>query len=86
MSYLDYTRETLLAPTEVTVCLTAEECKLLQPMVKKAYKQAAAKFEKYQDIHESGEATERQVTLMIEYYDKKEALGSLLKSIKELLK
>lgn len=86
MSYLDYTRQTLLAPTEVTVCLTAEDCKILHPFVEKAYKQASVKYEKYRDMHESGDATERQTDLMVKYYDQTDVLEKILKQMDDLIK
>lgn len=40
------------------------EVKELARILKKPYKEAQRKLEKYMDIHESGEATDRQETIL----------------------
>lgn len=86
MSYIDNTRRDLSSPFEQTVCLTQGECKILLPFFQKAYKELQAKYEKYKDIQEGGEATERQQNLLYKYEDEMGQLESVLSSIKELLK
>lgn len=42
------------------------EVKKLAKILEKPYKESLKKLAKYRDIHESGEATERQQTIMME--------------------
>lgn len=86
MSYIDNTRRSFTSPYEVTVCITKEECKVLLPFFQKAYKEVSSKYEKYDDIHSGGEATEKEECLRIKYLEQFEHLGSVLSSIDELLK
>lgn len=57
MSYIDNTRRNIGSPFEQTVCLTQEECKILLPFFQRTHKELQAKYEKYMDIQEGGEAT-----------------------------
>ena len=63
MSHIDSTRKSYSSPYEITVCMTKEECKILLPFFQKAYKSVKSKYEKYNDIHNGGEATEREVSI-----------------------
>lgn len=86
MSYIDNTRRNIGSPFEQTVCLTQEECKILLPFFQRTHKELQTKYEKYMDIQEGGEATERQQNLLYKYEDEMKHLESVLSSIKELLK
>ena len=86
MSYIDSTRKSYSSPYEITVCMTKEECKILLPFFQKAYKSVKSKYEKYNDIHNGGEATEREETLLMKYSEQLERLESVLSSIDEILK
>lgn len=86
MSYIDYTKRDIYSPTELTVCLTKGECKILLPFFQKAHKEIQAKYEKYKDIQESGESTERQQNLLFKYEDEMNKIESLLSSIDCLFK
>ncbi len=86
MSYLDYTRKNANYPYETTVCITKEECKALLPLFKKAHKHIKQKYGKYEDIHEGGEATERQETLRTKYEEELVHIESILSNIEEILK
>ncbi|MCH5235531.1 MAG: hypothetical protein J1E16_09565 [Muribaculaceae bacterium] len=46
--------------------LDESEVKELIKILKDPYKKALRKLEKYQDIHESGEATERQENILLQ--------------------
>lgn len=50
--------------------LDEQEVRELARILKKPYKENLRKFEKYQDIHDSGEATERQVTILMQIEEK----------------
>ena len=80
MSHIDGTRKSYSSPYEITVCMTKEECKILLPFFQKA------KYEKYNDIHNGGEATEREENLLMKYSEQLERLESVLSSIDEILK
>lgn len=86
MSHIDSTRKSYSSPYEITVCMTKEECKILLPFFQKAYKSVKSKYEKYNDIHNGGEATEREENLLMKYSEQLERLESVLSSIDEILK
>lgn len=86
MSYLDYTRRSPMYAHEVTVCITKEECETLRPFFECAYKKVKQKHDKYEDIHQSGEATERQENMRTKYANELEGLESILSDIDEILK
>lgn len=86
MSYLDYTRKDSNHPYETTVCLTKEECKTLFPFFKKAHKKIKQMYDKYEDIHEGGEATERQESLRTKYEEELGRIESILSNIETILK
>lgn len=86
MSYTDYTKRNMSSPAELTVCLTKSECKTLLPFLRKVYKSVKFKYELYEDIHNSGEATERQENLREKYSGQMNQLESVLSSIDDILK
>lgn len=86
MSHLDYTRRDANHPYETTVCMTKEECRILLPFFKDAHKKIKQKFDKYEDIHEGGEATERQENLLAKYEEELERIESILTDIETILK
>lgn len=86
MAYLGESRKDMNSQWLFTLCLTAEECKLLLPLFENRLKEAGKKFEKYNDIHQSGEATERQQDLLMKYEEEMNALESVVASAKELIK
>lgn len=86
MSYIDYTRMSSNYAYEMAVCITKEECKILFPFFKDAHTKIKRKHDKYEDIHEGGEATERQENLRMKYIDELEHLESVLSDIETILK
>lgn len=86
MSYIDNTRRSSNHAYEITVCITKEECKVLLPFFKNAHKKVKQKHDKYEDIHEGGEATERQENMRMKYIDELEGLESILSAIDMILK
>lgn len=86
MSYIDYTRRSPDHAHEITVCITKEECKVLLPFFKNAHKRVKQKHDKYEDIHEGGEATEKQENMRMRYIDELEGLESILSDIDAILK
>lgn len=69
-----------------TLCLTRSEAKSLIPCVRAALKKAMAKEDKYRDIHEGGEASERVQTKMIEAEEEVRDLNDILEKAKEIAK
>lgn len=86
MSYIDNTRRSRNSAYEITVCMTKEECKVLLPFFKDAHKKVKQKYDKYEDIHQGGEATERQESMRMRYIDELEGLESILSDIDTILK
>ena len=58
----------------------------LGKLLQKAYKNVKSRYEKYNDIHNGGEATEREENLLIKYSEQLERLESVLSSIDEISK
>ena len=58
--------------------MTKEECKILLPFFQKAYKEVKSKYEKYDDIHSGGEATNREENLRMKYLETIRALRKCL--------
>ena len=79
MSYIDSTRKSYSSPYEITVCMAKEECKILLPFFQKAYKSVKSKYEKYNDIHNGGEATEREEYFCIDCAKQLECWGPDIK-------
>lgn len=86
MSYIDNTRRSRSSAYEITVCMTKEECKVLLPFFKDAHKKVKQKYDKYEDIHQGGEATEKQESMRMRYIDELEGLESILSDIDTILK
>lgn len=66
--------------------MTKEECKALLPFFQSAYKKVKSKYEKYEDIHSGGEATNRDENLRVKYLEQSGHLESVLSSIEDILK
>ena len=61
------------------LALTQSEVKLLIEILKgKVRSDVERKYEKYHDIHESGEATERHISLMDKYEEQLSLIDRLL--------
>lgn len=58
---------------------------LLGPL-KRELKHVSRLYEKYKDIHESGEATKRQQTMMVKYEDQRRMLDMIISVIEPRLK
>jgi len=86
MSYIDNTRISSAYPYEPTVCINIKECKIMLPFFMKAYKSVKSKYEKYNDIHDGGDATEREDNLLIKYSEQMQSLESIISAIDEITK
>lgn len=61
------------------LALSQHEVELLAEILKvKAKKDISSKYEKYKDIHESGEATERQCDLMYKYEEQLDFIDRII--------
>lgn len=49
------------------LALTPEAAKTIANLLKKARRDTQKRYDYYKDLHEAGEATERQQTLMFQY-------------------
>ena len=78
MAYTDYTRPDAATAHRMTLCLTEDECRILLPSVEKALKNVEKKYEKYKDIQEGGEATEKQQDKLFQYEEEYECLVAVL--------
>lgn len=78
MAYLDNTRAHSGREYELTLCLTADEVKILLPHFEKALERSEKMYLKYKDIHEGGEATTVQENALMRYEDEVNALKSVV--------
>lgn len=85
MSYIDFTKRSKDDAGELTVCVTKRESEILIPLLRKALEKADKKVDKYDDIHLSGEATERQENLRFKYESERDCLLSVLAHMKSLV-
>lgn len=86
MAYLAESREDYNRPWKWTLCLNADDCRLLLPTMEKRLKEAEKKYEKYYDIQYGGEATIQQQNLLVKYEEEKEALEYMVIHAKNLIK
>lgn len=85
MAYIDNTRRNMHSPVELTLCLTPKECRIILPAIKKAGEKAKLKYEKYYDIHCSGEASARQQDLMYTSEEKMKTLRNIQTVAEEII-
>lgn len=86
MSYIALSRRSLSDHWINTVCLTDYDGTVLLPYVQEMYDAEYKKWEKYNDIHEGGEATLRQENLRTIYSENVDILDLLLCNLKERIK
>lgn len=86
MAYIDLTRGSLTSAHQNTLCLDKEECRVLLPFFKKALEGVVKKYNRYDDIHQSGESTEKQQTLLVEYSNQLERVSGVVEIIEDWLK
>ncbi len=60
------------------LALTPETAKTIANILKKARRDALKRYDYYKDLHEAGEATERQQTLMLQYESLFELLNNFI--------
>lgn len=60
------------------LALTPEAAKTIANLLKKARRDAKKRYDYYKDLHEAGEATERQQTLMLQYESLFELLNNFI--------
>ncbi len=65
------------------LAFTQDEVKLLVEVLRKARKDVSRKYEKYLDLHEGGEATERQCNLVEKYEGQLNFIDKVIKEIKK---
>ena len=58
--------------------LTKREARLILPYIRNAARHAENMVEHYQDILESGEATDRQTTALVQWEDKMDIFNSMI--------
>ena len=86
MAYLAESREDYGRPWKWTLCLNAEDCRLLLPVMEKRLKEAEKKYEKYYDIQYGGESTTHQQDLLMKYEEERDALDKIVTHAKNLIK
>ena len=68
------------------ICLTKDEARLIEPIIRAAKKHEQALADKYQDIIDGGYATDRQTSLQAKHDEKAQSLRSLNATINFFLR
>ena len=68
-----------------TICLTKDEARLIEPIIEAREKREQAMADKYQDIIDGGDATDRQTTLQEKHDENARTLRALNKIIYSFL-
>lgn len=64
---------------ETVLGLDESEIKMLQSVLKQSVSRLRRQYEKYRDIRDGGEATDRQIDKLLEYEEKLEVVEYFLK-------
>lgn len=86
MSFIGESRKSYTSPWKIYLCLTKDDCKLIYKTVCKVEARKKTRYEKYKDIQDGGEATERQQTLLFKAQDEWDAVKGFKSDIEEFLK
>ena len=86
MSFIAESRVEYNQPWKAYVCLDEEDCKLLLPTVRSKVRKLTKNYEKWDDLHEGGEMTDLQATLMMKAEDKMNLIKGILTEIEQFLK
>ncbi|MGL4518427.1 MAG: hypothetical protein ACRCUJ_01645 [Phocaeicola sp.] len=86
MSKIDFTYMAGSCSTQLVVCMTASECRILLATLEASLKKAEAKYDKYIDIRDSGYATTKDENLFAKYEEQYYAIESVVKHMRELIK
>ena len=74
MAHLEYSN----VSHESVLVLSKDEVKRMLPFFKRCLKKERKFVERYQDIHESGEATERQENQLLKHQDNASTMESII--------
>lgn len=66
--------------------LSKSDCKVLLPLLQKAVKPMQKRYDHYKDIHESGEASERQQDALCETEEALTVLGNVIDDLQTILR
>ena len=86
MAFIGLSRKNQDAPWNPYVCLDKEDCKVLSQIIGSLVARKLRSFEYYDGIHESGEATEKQVDKYFKAQTELETAQEIESSIMEFLK
>ena len=82
MAHLEYSN----VSHESVLVLSKDEVKRMLPFFKRCLKTERKLLERYQDIHESGEATERQENKLMKHEDNVLIMESVIQQAEQLIK
>lgn len=86
MAFIGESRAGLDNPWKLYVCLNSEDCEIVLEAVGKVLARKMKTYEYYRDIHESGEATEKQQTKLMQAEDSLNATICLRDALMEYIK
>ena len=82
MAHLEYSN----VSNEAVLVLGKDEVKRMLPLFKRFLKAEKKLEEKYQDIHEGGDATERQENKLVKHQENVSSIESIIKESERLIK
>lgn len=86
MAFLGEAKKDQGSPWKIYVCLNEQECELLMKSVGTLLGRCLRTLEYYKDIHEGGEATEKQVDKLVQAQEAFENVISIRDSMQEMIK
>lgn len=86
MAFLGEAKRDKDSPWKIYVCLNEQECELLMKAVGTLLGRCLRTLEYYKDIHEGGEATEKQEDKLVQAQEAFENVISIRDSMQEMIK
>lgn len=76
---MEWVRNCNCLETETVLGINESEIKMLQSVLKQSVSRLRRQYEKYRDLRDGGEATDRQIDKLLEYEEKLEVVEYFLK-------
>lgn len=86
MAFLGESRRAQDSPWKIYVCLNEQECELLMKSVGTLLGRCLRTLEYYKDIHEGGEATEKQEDKLVQAQEAFDNMISIRNCMQEMIK
>ncbi len=86
MAFIGESKENDTRPWSIYVCLDKEDCEVLSQIIGSLVARKLRSYEYYKGIHESGEATEKQVDKLMKAENELNAARSIEENIRLFIK